>query len=192
MRSLDVLIDQALMDRVLIDQSVDPQRVAQYWRDFQAKNPGRLAQLEQHPERVQWLSVIFSCSRFLSEELLRHPEWLESISDLDFALTRDDYCLRMLHFLEGRESALDLALFRRHELVRIVLRDRLEMAPLSEITQEISNLADAILDGALTSAKKDVESRYGAPLEEADDSGKTEASLCVLALGKTGWPRAEL
>lgn len=174
------------MDRVLIDQSVDPQRVAQYWRDFQARNSNWLTQLELHPERVQWLSVIFSCSRFLSEELLRHPEWLEAIINLDYALTRDDYCLRMWHFLEGRESPLDLALFRRHELVRVVLRDRLELAPLSEITQEISNLADAILDGALTSAKKNVESRFGVPLEEAVDGTKSEASLCVLALGKLG------
>lgn len=185
MRSFDLRIDQTLMDRVLIDQSVDPQRVAQYWKEFQTRHADRLPQLEQHPERTLWLSVVFSCSRFLAEELLRHPEWLESINDLDFALTREDYRLRIAQFLQGR-TALDFALYRRYELVRIVLRDRLELGSLSEITQEISSLADAILECALTTVMADAEARYGMPIEEASGSDKTPATLCVIALGKLG------
>ena len=186
MPSYDSLSDQALMDRVLIDQSVDPQRVAQFWREFQDRHAATVAEFEKHPERMQWLSVIFSCSRFLSEELLRHPEWLETIRDLDFALSRDDFRDRMERFLGTRRTALELALFRRHELVRIVLRDRLELASLAEITEEISNLADAILDGALTSVMAEVEVRYGKPMCEDADRVKTAATFCVIALGKLG------
>ncbi len=100
-----------------------------------------------------WLDVISSCSRFLSEELLRHPEWLNSIEDLDFARSAEDFQERLNHFS-------DLALFRRRELVRIVLRDRLEIAPLSEITEEISNLADAILTCALANVESELQTRY--------------------------------
>jgi glutamate-ammonia-ligase adenylyltransferase len=165
---LDTLIDQAL-----IEQSADPQRVVEYWREFQSRHTDLLTQLVQHPERAQWLSVIFSCSRFLSEELLRHPQWLESICDLHFALSREDFAARQERFPYGPD---DLALFRRHELVRIVLRDRLELAPLSEITEEISNLADAILDSALQRVRSELEARYG----------EVSGSFCVLALGKLG------
>jgi glutamate-ammonia-ligase adenylyltransferase len=172
-------IDQALMDQGLIDQSVDPQRVAQYWRDFQAKHGDRLTQFVRHPERARWLGVIFSCSRFLAAELLLHPEWLDSVCDLDFALSREDFQQRLERFPQGPH---DLALFRRHELLRIVLRDRLELAPLSEITEEISNLADAILDCALRRVKADLEARYGQPMEAPGAA----ASFCVLALGKLG------
>jgi glutamate-ammonia-ligase adenylyltransferase len=170
-----------LIDPALIDQAVDPQRVSQYWRDFQSRHPNHLAELELHPQRLQWLSVIFSCSRFLSEELLRHPDWLASVRDLDFALSTADFQKRLSHFQQGNDTALDLALFRRHELVRIVLRDRLELAPLSEITEEISNLSDAILTSALQHVQADLQARYGAPMQDQE-----AASFCVVALGKLG------
>jgi len=128
-----------------------------------------------YPQQAGWLDVILSCSRFLSEELLRHPEWLDSIDNLDFALSAEDFQERL------NQSRLSLALFRRRELVRIVLRDRLELAPLSEITEEISNLADAILACALANVESELQARYGMPMEEGEP-----ASFCVLALGKLG------
>ena len=176
----------ALIDHALIDQSADPHRVSQYWRDFQTRHPELLTELELHPERVTWLSVIFSCSRFLSEELLRHPEWLSSIRDLDFALSSEDFSESFSSFKHKSDVALSLALFRRQELVRIVLRDRLELAPLSEITEEISNLSDAILDCALAHVEIDLQARYGVPFEVSESGAKTMASFCVLALGKLG------
>jgi glutamate-ammonia-ligase adenylyltransferase len=147
----------------VLEASLDP-RADQYWLDFQARHPEHFAQFNQHPKRSLWLSTIFACSHFLSEELLRHPEWLASIRDLDAVLSTNDFGARLAAF----ESS-DLALFRRHELVRIVLRDRLELASLSEITEEISNLADAILSVALAR----LQAGFG-------------ASFCVLALGKLG------
>ncbi len=80
-------------------------------------------------------------------------------------------------------AALDLALFRRRELVRIVLRDRLAYASLLEITEEISNLADAILARALAAVSAEVEARHGKPLLEGQ---ARPAVFTVLALGKLG------
>ena len=111
------------------------------------------------PQRVAlYRDTIAGCSRFLSAELLRHPDWLTEIGDLESVLSREDYLARLGH------RPFNLALFRRRELVRIVLRDRLGVASLAEVTEEISNLADAILDCGL-----------------AHRSGFT-----VLALGKLG------
>src|ERR1019366_1281905 len=45
-------------------------------------------------------------------------------------------------------SAVDFARFRRRQLLRILLRDVLDAATLSNVTEELSNLADAILDVA--------------------------------------------
>jgi glutamate-ammonia-ligase adenylyltransferase len=165
---------EALIEQALIEQSVDPQRAAHYWKAFQSRNPDQVAELELHPERVAWLNIIFSCSRFLSEEVLRHPDCLSDIGDLDFALSSDDFLLRLA-------SASDLALFRRRQIMRIVLRDRLELAALSEITEEISNLADAILACALARVQTELEARYGVPVEEG-----ARATFAVLALGKLG------
>jgi glutamate-ammonia-ligase adenylyltransferase len=54
-----------------------------------------------------------------------------------------------------------------------------------ETTEELSNLADAILDYALSLARQDLDNRYGAPLR--DERGRiATAEFCVIALGKLG------
>jgi glutamate-ammonia-ligase adenylyltransferase len=95
---------------------------------------------------------LFSYSTFLSEAVLKNPERiLEVASSGSFyrVLTVDEYEERLFEFLGaeylGVPSAVDLARFRRRQLLRIVLRDVLGVATLSDVTEELSNLADAIL-----------------------------------------------
>ena len=79
-------------------------------------------------------------------------------------------------------AALELASFRRRELLRIVLRDVLGMAVLSEVTLELSNLADAILDVAYRRIHDDLAARYGEPrLADGRPCG-----FSVISLGKLG------
>ncbi|HEX7361481.1 MAG TPA: glutamine-synthetase adenylyltransferase [Bryobacteraceae bacterium] len=130
-------------------------------------------------ERSQWLAVISGFSRFLSEELLRHPEWLPEISEIHRAFSAADYQRRLTEFAAA--TGADLAQFRRRELLRIAIRDALQLAPLGEITGEISHLADAILEGALAIVTKDLRARHGVPVTKG-----VEAAFTVLALGKLG------
>src|SRR4029453_18060464 len=77
------------------------------------------------------------------------------------------------------------ARFRRRELLRIYLHDVRRAHTLVETTEELSNLADAILDYALSLARQDLDNRYGAPLH--DEGGRiATAEFCVVALGKLG------
>ena len=80
-------------------------------------------------------------------------------------------------------TAVELALFRRKELLRIVARDQLGIGVLSEITEELSNLADSILIRALEEVTRSFSARFGEPLEETDSK---PARFTVLALGKLG------
>lgn len=161
----------------LIDRSPDPERVAHYLEEFGARHRAALDQFMQDGGRRTWLAVIFASSRFLSEELLRHPNWILSASDTGAAFSFADYRIRLQAFLEDlgavKPTALDLAMFRRRELVRIVLRDRLGLGTLAEITGELSGLADAILACALATVTSDLEARYGAPITEPDAAGNT-------------------
>ena len=129
--------------------AADPQRARQYLEDFQARHREIYSAVSADPERLHWLTVIFSSSRFLSEELLRRPEWITAVDEIESTLDAAQYKSRLDSFLASRgvstPAPLDLALFRRKELLRIVLRDRLG-AGLPAITEELSNLADAILD----------------------------------------------
>jgi [glutamine synthetase] adenylyltransferase / [glutamine synthetase]-adenylyl-L-tyrosine phosphorylase len=122
--------------------------------------------------------------------LLQHPDWLQGISEIHRPLSVADYKEHLSAFLNERAvaspTALDLALFRRKELLRLVVRDASGFDTLSEITEELSNLADSILGRALEKVRSEIADRYGSPLIE-DGSGVTvPAAFTVLALGKLG------
>ncbi|MBI5085644.1 MAG: glutamine-synthetase adenylyltransferase, partial [Acidobacteria bacterium] len=79
-------------------------------------------------------------------------------------------------------TPLPLAEFRRQEILRILLRDRLGLGTLPEITEELSNLADAILDAGYRRLKTELVRRHGRPrLEDGAECGYS-----IIALGKLG------
>src|ERR1039457_2402610 len=130
----------------LIAASSDADRVAQYFGAFAAQHPAPLADLSTDPDRLLWLATIFRLSRFLSDECLRHPDWIWEIADLDRPYSVVEYRARLASFFAGasRVTALGLASFRRKELLRIVVRDALALDSVGNLTGEISSLADAI------------------------------------------------
>ena len=123
------------------------------------------------------LIAIFTHSQFLAEDLIEHPEWSADIRDLDRVLEAEEYRERLESALTaGLPRPLDLAKFRRRQLLRIVVRDVLGLATLPEITAELSALADAILEIAYQRIFEDLVARFGRP----------EAGFSVIALGKLG------
>ncbi|MDQ1470365.1 MAG: [glutamine synthetase] adenylyltransferase / [glutamine synthetase]-adenylyl-L-tyrosine, partial [Bryobacterales bacterium] len=77
---------------------------------------------------------------------------------------------------DGLPRPVDLALFRRRQILRIVLRDVLKFADLSETAEDLSNLADAMLNVTLRAVRRDV----------ARTHGEIGNQLSVIALGKLG------
>jgi len=123
--------------------------------------------LEQNPEYLTWLARERADVRVRSCEQLR-----ESLAR--FALTNATL-----------PSQVIFARFRRRELLRIYLHDIRRAHTLVETTEELSNLADAILDYALSLARQELDNRFGAP--QHDDHGRISAAeFCVVALGKLG------
>ena len=123
--------------------------------------------LEQNPDYVSWLKRERADVRVRTRDQLK-----ESLAR--FALTHSTLTPQVL-----------FARFRRRELLRIYLHDVRRAHTLVETTEELSNLADAILDFALSLARQDLDNRYGAPQHE--EGGRTAtAEFCVIALGKLG------
>ncbi len=171
----------------LIAESPDPQRASRYFDEFANRNPAIFARLDDDPDRQRWLACVFGLSAFLSEEIIRRPEWILDIADIKRTSSFADYEARLQGFLSGRQpTGLDLALFRRKELLRIVIRDGLMLGSLSDLTAEISNLADAILASALAGVTAELEGRYGVPQTRNVNGNLVPAHFVVLALGKLG------
>src|SRR5262249_6344243 len=77
---------------------------------------------------------------------------------------------------DGAARAVDLALFRRKQILRIVLRDTLRYADVSETAEDLSNLADAILNVTWRSVREEL----------AITLGPVPNEFSVIALGKLG------
>ena len=124
--------------------------------------------IEQNPEYLSWLSRERSNPRLRTRDELK-----ESLAR--FALTNSSLNPQVL-----------LARFRRRELLRTYLHDIRRSHTLVDTMEELSNLADAILDYALSLAVQDLDNRYGSP-RRTDERGRiADAEFCVIALGKLG------
>jgi glutamate-ammonia-ligase adenylyltransferase len=124
--------------------------------------------LTQNPDYLTWLARERLQTRVKSREELN-----ESLAR--FALTNSQLEPQML-----------LARFRRRELLRIYLHDIRNTNTLVEVTEELSNLADAVLEYTLNLARQELDNRYGSP-QCTDEKGRTAtASFCIVALGKLG------
>ncbi|HZI18123.1 MAG TPA: hypothetical protein VEY09_05950 [Pyrinomonadaceae bacterium] len=124
--------------------------------------------LEQNPDYLPWLARERGSARVRSVEELG-----ESLAR--FALTHSSL-----------DPQVMLARFRRRELLRVYLHDIRRATTLVETTEELSNLADAVLGYALGLAQQELENLYGAP-QCADERGRIRtAALSVVALGKLG------
>jgi [glutamine synthetase] adenylyltransferase / [glutamine synthetase]-adenylyl-L-tyrosine phosphorylase len=124
--------------------------------------------LEQNPDYVSWLMRERLDTRVRTREQLK-----ESLAR--FALTNSSLSPQVL-----------FARFRRRELLRTYLHDVRRAHTLVETTEELSNLADAILDYALSWARQDLDNRYGAPLRDDARGRIATAEFCIVALGKLG------
>lgn len=124
--------------------------------------------LLQNPEYIWWLS-----RRRNSPAVRRKEELLEALAR--FILTNSQLDLHA-----------QLARFRRRELLRIFLSDIRRLTTMAEITEDISNLADAILETALRRAEQDTNNRFGTPHVIDDKAKKTAAEFCIVSLGKLG------
>jgi len=136
--------------------------------------------------------AIVSFSDFLAATLLENPgylSWLDKRRRDSGVRSKEELLESCAQFRSTNMSLEANALyekFRRRELLRIFLRDIRRLATIAEITEEISNLADSILESAIATACAEVDNRFGRPQEE-DAKGKARsASFCIVALGKLG------
>jgi [glutamine synthetase] adenylyltransferase / [glutamine synthetase]-adenylyl-L-tyrosine phosphorylase len=141
---------------------------------------------------VHYALAVFGYSHFLGETLIQNTDLFHILQRdklLDRSRSREEHREAFARFRSrsfDTDIALLLARFKRREYVRIMLRDVLGSATLGETTNEISSLADVLIEEALRELDAAFRSRYGAP-QHVDDEGRlTDIPMAVLSLGKLG------
>lgn len=145
-----------------------------------------------NPKRLQLLLALLSHSQAMADTLSQNPQylpWLFEDKNLYLIKSREDLLEELSKFMltySIKKLEAILAKFKRREYLRIGLRDILQLANISETTSELSNLADVILEKALSLSMQELNNKYGIP-QFKDESGRiNEAEFCIISLGKLG------
>ena len=131
----------------------------------------------------------FICSEFIAHNCMRHPLLLAELLDSGDLRGSYDATAAATHLARqlaevGDETMLmqRLRQYRRREMVRIAWRDVAGWADLGETMRDLSCLADACIDAALTHLERFATRVWGTP-----SNARGEAQhLVVIAMGKLG------
>ncbi len=147
--------------------------------------------LENRRRLAQFINICGS-SPFLTNLIFREPPFFARLFDgneIEQTRTRIE-AIDALH----REIPADcdygllmkkLRYFKRFEILRIAARDLNGLAPLEEVTKELSDLASATLHVACENCSRILERDYGQPLKKIRD-GADRATMTVMGMGKLG------
>jgi len=170
---------------LLLASSPAPEQGLHYFMRLREQHPAAFDRLTRSALGLRHLVAVFTYSTFLSEEILEHPEWAEQLldpMDLQRVATAEDLRARLETLLPpGLPTPVDLAKFRRRQILRIMIRDVLGLGTLPEITGELTAVADVIVGVAYERIYRDLVIRHGSPRSEG-----AEAHFAVIALGKMG------
>lgn len=171
--------------------SADPDRAMNNLERFlrRCRSPlSMLSFLERQPHSLAILFQLFAASQYFSELIIDNPEyfdfvWERGTEPVDPARLKDELLAEIRALAFHHEQVLATIRRRRsRELLRIGFRDIVAGQPLDQITQSISDLADAIVETALAVAYRKQSLKFGEP-RFAD--GKY-SRMVVLGLGKLG------
>jgi [glutamine synthetase] adenylyltransferase / [glutamine synthetase]-adenylyl-L-tyrosine phosphorylase len=145
---------------------------------------GFLSLLAENPKTMHLLVDLFSGSQYLTDLFLQRRELIDSLLRADLVTPRKsageirrsiDAAIAAAGDLEERLNALRRA--KSEELLRIGIHDLGNELALEDVFAELTHLADACLDAALTLAAEDIAQKYGAP---------PDGRFAVLGMGKLG------
>ncbi|WP_243372233.1 bifunctional [glutamate--ammonia ligase]-adenylyl-L-tyrosine phosphorylase/[glutamate--ammonia-ligase] adenylyltransferase [Geotalea sp. SG265] len=138
------------------------------------------------------LLILCGSSPFLTNIICRDPVYFHGLFLSKEIETRRSEA-QMLDALRGQVNPnttwLDifplLRRFKLAEILRIAARDLNGMAPLEEVTAELSALAAACLQVAYEAARRQLIAEHGVPFMDTSE-GEAEADLTIIGMGKFG------
>ncbi len=140
------------------------------------------ALLAENPELTTLLIRVFGSSLYLANALIERPENLEILlsSELSRPIKEDflDELSRLISRAEFYEEKLDIIRhYKNQEFFRIGINDLQDRITTKEISDQISRLAEAILEVALLLAKEELNNKYGKPSSDG---------FFIIGMGKLG------
>jgi glutamate-ammonia-ligase adenylyltransferase len=172
---------------IRLSEAAEPDRILINIERFIASNrdPGELIKyLKDQPKSLEMLITLVEASQFLTEILLRNPDYFELLSEhhqLSKTKLSDEFCGDALDAISGLGAGIEIGFteslnalrqYQRWELLRIGVCDLLDLFDLRTVTIQLSALASGLIEACLKLA------------QHATDA--PEDGFTVIALGKLG------
>ncbi|MDB6024917.1 MAG: glnE [Verrucomicrobiales bacterium] len=177
-----------------IETCADPHRALQYFEQLKAVHPALVKEAASEQRRI--LISVFAGSEFLSQLLFANPDWFTSVlnpEQLTFprqkqGLQRElETLLKPLLKKRDYSPALPhLRQIKHREMLRIGARDLARLSHTAEITEELSAVADVLLDGVFQICFLQLTERFGIPYHQNVENLWEPTRFTVIGLGKLG------
>jgi len=147
---------------------------------------------QRDPGLLSDVLTIAAWSPLLATTLENNPDyvlWLQRERKVTRVRTREELGESLGRFAlinSQLNPHIMLARFRRRELLRTYLHDIRRTRTIVETTDELSSLADAILEYGLKLCLQELDNRYGSPQRIDAHDRISSSEFCVVALGKLG------
>src|SRR5436305_11621242 len=89
---------------MLLTSSADPDAAVHYLASLKQRQPEAFERLALSQTGLKYLIAVFSHSRFLSDEILQNPQWIEQLADMNRVVTAGEYKKRLGKFLKLRPA----------------------------------------------------------------------------------------
>lgn len=185
MPSLHALIDAQLQKTPLLLQIVEQiQQHINHITDLPLPDGAALGEK---------LTILFIASDFAATLCATHPQWLQSLIERSeqlpsFAITHHQRLAQLLEPVTDHNQLMQaLRHYRNRELLRIIYLDANRIHSTEETVRDLSNMADACIDAALSWLYNDACEQYGTPYgSDLPDAEEVQQFMVVLGMGKLG------
>ncbi len=146
-----------------------------------------LALFERDLAALPTLMRILATSQSWSEQLISDPESFDLLRmteglPVSRGILVDELATEISGHADLSIVAHSLHTYKRRETMRIAFGDFIGALPIEIVTQQLSTLAEAILETAVNVARRDTAARYG----QALNASGVPARFAVVAYGKLG------
>ncbi|MGR8918645.1 MAG: bifunctional [glutamate--ammonia ligase]-adenylyl-L-tyrosine phosphorylase/[glutamate--ammonia-ligase] adenylyltransferase [Gammaproteobacteria bacterium] len=149
--------------------------------------------LADNPQALERLLELFDASPWIADQIVAHPLLLDELLDHRVLFAPPDEAAlaelarAAIDPAEGLERSMEnLRAFRNQQVLRVAASDVTGHLPVAEVSNQLSYIAAACIERAVTIAWGEMTARYGEPCCEDEDGGRRTAGFAVIGYGKLG------
>ncbi len=146
-----------------------------------------------HPAQRRQLLIVLGGSQFLANICCRHASHLPRLfspQGIERTFSEEQMLTELRELIpesaDFAELKAGLRRYKAQQILRIGSRDLCGLAPLEEVTAELSSLAAASLQRAYEVCDAQLAGEYGEPLEALEGGASRRAEMTILGMGKFG------